>query len=159
MAAVNQVRDWMTFKPVAVREEGAALEALDLMVEQGIRHLPVVDAGNHVIGVLSIDDLRAGFPFDVSWERPIDPPDRDQVRGLCVSDVMMWAPFTVKPDATLRARGAHAVRSSDRMPSRRRCAASAGGDPLGDRRAARARRAAAIAVTCPVPRAEKTPRA
>jgi CBS domain-containing protein len=103
---VSQVRDWMTFKPVAVREEGAALEALDQMVEQGIRHLPVVDAGNHVIGVLSIDDLRAAFPFDVSWQRPIDPLDRDQVRGLRVSDVMTWAPFTVKAGTTLE----HAAR-------------------------------------------------
>jgi CBS domain-containing protein len=103
---VNQVRDWMTFKPVAVREDGAALEALDQMVERGIRHLPVVDVGNHVIGVLSIDDLRAAFPFDVSWTRPIDPLDRDQTRDLRVSDAMTWAPFTVHPETTLE----HAAR-------------------------------------------------
>jgi CBS domain-containing protein len=104
---VSQVRDWMTFKPTAVREDGAALEALDQMVEQGIRHLPVVDAGNHVIGVLSIDDLRAAFPFDVSWQRPIDPLDRGPVRGLRVSDVMTWAPVTVKAETTLE----HAART------------------------------------------------
>src|SRR4029434_1941011 len=103
---VSQVRAWMTRKPVAVREEGAALEALDQMVEQGIRHLPVVDAGNHVIGVLSIGDFGRAFPFDVSWQRPIDPLDRDQVRGLRVSDVMTWAPFTVKAETTLE----HAAR-------------------------------------------------
>ena len=40
---VTQVRDWMTLKPVSVREDAAALEALDPMVEHGIRHLPVVD--------------------------------------------------------------------------------------------------------------------
>jgi len=103
---VNQVREWMTFKPTAVREEGAALEALDQMVEQGIRHLPVVDAGNHVIGVLSIDDLRAAFPFDVSWKRPIDPLDRDEAQGIRVSDAMTWAPIIVHPETTLE----HAVR-------------------------------------------------
>lgn len=97
----SQVRDWMTFKPVAVREEGAALEALDQMVEQGIRHLPVVDAGNRVIGVLSIDDLRAAFPFDVSWRRPIDPLDRGEALGVRVSDVMTWAPFTVRAETPL----------------------------------------------------------
>lgn len=106
MAALTQVRDWMTFKPVVVREDGAALEALDLMVEQGIRHLPVVDAGNRVIGVLTIDDLRGAFPFDVNRNRPLDPVDRNEVIDLRVSDAMTWAPRTVHPETTLE----HAVR-------------------------------------------------
>jgi len=55
---VNQVRDWMTFKPVAVREEGSALEALDQMVEQGIRHLPVVEEGR-LYGMISAGDILA----------------------------------------------------------------------------------------------------
>ena len=107
MAAVTQVRDWMTFKPVAVREDGAALEALDLMVEQGIRHLPVVDAGNHVIGVLSIDDLRGAFPFEVNRSRPLDPIERNEVIDIRVSDAMTWAPITAHPETTLE----HAVRA------------------------------------------------
>ena len=98
---VNQVRDWMSFKPVVVREDSAAVEAFDLMVEEGFRHLPVVDALGRVIGVTTIDDLRGAFPFEVSWERPIDPVERNQVRGLSVSDSMTWAPLIVRPDATL----------------------------------------------------------
>jgi CBS domain-containing protein len=101
MAAVTQVRDWMKLKPVVVREDGAALEALDLMVEQGIRHLPVVDDGNRVIGILTIDDLRGAFPFEVSWKRPPDPLDRSDGRDLRVSDAMTWAPRTVHPETTL----------------------------------------------------------
>jgi acetoin utilization protein AcuB len=113
MAAVSQVRDWMTLKPVVVREDGAALEALDLMVEQGIRHLPVVDAGNRVIGVLTIDDLRGAFPFDVSWKRPLGALERNAAIDLRVSDAMTWAPRTVHPETTLE----HAVRvlSDDRI--------------------------------------------
>jgi CBS domain-containing protein len=103
---VTQVRDWMTFKPVAVREDAAAVEALDTMVEKGIRHLPVVDSANRVIGVLSIDDLRGAFPFEVSWKRPIDPEQRDEVWDVSVSDAMTWAPRTVRPEAALE----HAAR-------------------------------------------------
>jgi CBS domain-containing protein len=103
---VTQVRDWMTFKPVAVREDAAAVEALDTMVERGIRHLPVVDAANRVIGVVSIDDLRGAFPFEVSWQRPIDPEERDEAWDVSVSDTMTWAPHTVRPEAALE----HAVR-------------------------------------------------
>lgn len=106
MATVIQVRDWMKLKPVVVRENGAALEAFDLMVEEGIRHLPVVDAGNRVIGVLTIDDLRGAFPFDVNRNRPLDPVDRNDVIDLRVSDAMTWAPRTVHPETTLE----HAVR-------------------------------------------------
>jgi acetoin utilization protein AcuB len=101
-----QVRDWMTHKPVTVREDEAALDALDTMVEQGIRHLPVVDDRSAVIGVLSIDDLRGAFPFEVSWKRPLDPADRRQALELSVSDAMTWAPLTVHPETALE----HAAR-------------------------------------------------
>jgi acetoin utilization protein AcuB len=91
----------MTHKPVSVREDGAALEALDLMVEGGFRHLPVVDERNRVIGVLSIDDLRAVFPFDVSRHRPLDPIDRSETLDVSVCDAMTWAPHTAHPDTPL----------------------------------------------------------
>jgi CBS-domain-containing membrane protein len=103
---VSQVRDWMTFKPVTVDVDAGALEALDRMVEQDVRHLPVVDADDGLIGVLSIDDLRAAFPFDVSWNRRVDPADRDPAIAIRVSDAMTWAPFTVHPETALD----HAVR-------------------------------------------------
>jgi CBS domain-containing protein len=103
--AMVQVRDWMTDKPVTTREDGSALEALDRMVEHGIRHLPVVDAGNHVIGVMSIDDLRAALPFDVSWQRPVDSADRDLLGDVRVSDAMTWAPLTVNPESSLEHAG------------------------------------------------------
>jgi len=98
---VHQVRDWMTHKPVTVREDGAALDAFDRMVERGIRHLAVVEAGGRVIGVLTIDDLRGAFPFDVYRNRPLDPYDRRQLLDIRVSDAMTWAPHTVHPETVL----------------------------------------------------------
>ena len=103
---VTLVRDWMTFKPFSVREDAAAVDALDTMVEQGIRHLPVTDGDNSVLGVLSIDDLRGAFPFEVSWQRPLDPAERDEVWDVSVADAMTWVPRTVHPEDTLD----HAVR-------------------------------------------------
>jgi acetoin utilization protein AcuB len=97
----SRVRDWMTQKPVTVRDDGAASEALDLMVERGIRHLPVLDAGGQLIGILSIDDLRAALPFDVSRTQRLAPLERDQVRGFRVSDAMTWAPLTAQPGSSL----------------------------------------------------------
>jgi CBS domain-containing protein/RNA polymerase-binding transcription factor DksA len=97
----DRIRDWMTPKPASVREDHSVLEAHDLMVELGIRHLPVVDERNRVIGVLTIDDLRAAVPFDVSRNRPVDPVERSQVAGVRVSDAMTWAPHTARPEMAL----------------------------------------------------------
>jgi len=97
----SQVRDWMTLKPVTVCEDVAALEALDLMMGRGIRHLPVIDAGMRVIGILSIDDLRGAFGFDVSLKRPLGPLERSQALDYRVSDAMTWAPQTVHADTSL----------------------------------------------------------
>jgi CBS domain-containing protein/RNA polymerase-binding transcription factor DksA len=93
----NQVLDWMSSDPVSVSENASALEAFDLVVEHGIRHLPVLDARERVIGILSIDDLRAAFPFEVSPRRPLDPSERQQALDHRVCDVMSWAPLTVHP--------------------------------------------------------------
>ena len=97
----DRIRDWMTPKPASIREDRSVLEAHDLMIDIGIRHLPVVDERNRVIGVLSIDDLRAAVPFDMSRNRPVDPLDRNQVSGIRVSDAMTWAPHTAHPETAL----------------------------------------------------------
>ena len=49
------VKPWMTGDPVSVEPDASALEALDLMVDRGIRHLPVLDAQRRVVGVLAVD--------------------------------------------------------------------------------------------------------
>jgi len=97
----TQVLDWMTSDPVTVSENASALEAFDLMVEHGIRHLPVLDKRERVIGIVSIDDLRAAFPFDVSPKRPLGPPERHHALDHRVCDVMSWAPLTVHPSSSL----------------------------------------------------------
>jgi CBS domain-containing protein len=93
----------MTPDPVSVHDDLPALEAFDLMVEHGIRHLPVVvGSPKRVIGILSIDDLRAAFPFDVSLKRPIGMTERMQARDFRMTDVMTWAPQTVQPGTSLQ---------------------------------------------------------
>src|SRR5262245_15585808 len=74
----RQRRDWMAFKPVSVSENADALEALDQTVEQG-----------------------AALPFDVTWNRRIDPADRGAASGVLVHEAMPLAPITVHPETTL----------------------------------------------------------
>lgn len=59
-----RVREWMTAEPIAVSESTTADEAAHLMVENGFRHLPVVD-GDRTLGVVSLRDvMRHGLETD-----------------------------------------------------------------------------------------------
>jgi CBS domain-containing protein len=101
MPAKVPVKNWMSGDPVAVEPSASALEALDRMIERGIRHLPVVDAARCVVGVLSLDDLRAALPFSVSLRGAPDPEERELAREWSVADVMTHAPATVGEDVSL----------------------------------------------------------
>ena len=95
------LRDLMTLEPVAIEPDRAALEALDLMIDRGIRHLPVLDRRGRVCGVVSIDDLRAAFPFAVSLVRPPSAAERRTGLDLAVGDVMTHGPVTARPQTPL----------------------------------------------------------
>jgi CBS domain-containing protein len=55
-AAAARVTSWMTPDPTTLVPAASAAEALELMLEGGFRHLPVVD-GERVVGVVSLRDL------------------------------------------------------------------------------------------------------
>jgi len=90
------VKQWMSGDPVSVAADASALEALGRMQDRGIRHLPVVDGASRVVGVLSIDDLRAGLPFDVSLRAPARGVAAESAREWCVGDLMTHAPVTAR---------------------------------------------------------------
>lgn len=55
-AAGHRVHQWMTRDPSTLGPDAETAVALDLMLERGFRHLPVVEDGT-VIGVVSMRDL------------------------------------------------------------------------------------------------------
>jgi CBS domain-containing protein len=99
--AGTRVRDWMTGDVVWVREGSSAVEALDLMVDRGIRHLPVLGEEGELVGILSIDDLRAALPFDIGPKRTLGPAERHASLDCSVEDAMTWVPQTLQPDTSL----------------------------------------------------------
>jgi acetoin utilization protein AcuB len=95
------VKAHMSGDPVSIEPDASALEAFERMLERGIRHLPVVDREHRVVGVLSIDDLRAALPFPLSLRRPLEPAQRDAARESRVGEIMTHGPETLGPDAPL----------------------------------------------------------
>lgn len=106
------VKAYMTGAPTSVDEDASALAALELMVERGIRHLPVLDSARTLVGIVSIDDLRAALPFAVALGDPPGPQERGEARDWQVGEIMTHAPETARPDTTL-------AEAAERMASRR----------------------------------------
>jgi CBS domain-containing protein len=67
-----RVREWMTVDPVTASESTDVEEAMRTMLEQGFRHLPVVEGGR-TIGVVSLRECtRAAMHVDVGADAPAD---------------------------------------------------------------------------------------
>ena len=64
----HQVHLWMTREPMTIGPEASTAEALDTMLEQGFRHLPVVEGGS-IVGMVSMRDLQPGPARRHSAER------------------------------------------------------------------------------------------
>ena len=69
-AATTPVSDFMTPAPEALQPDSELADAADLMLELGIRHLPVVRSGR-LVGVLSMRDV-----LDADHPRPHGQLDR-----------------------------------------------------------------------------------
>ena len=67
-----RVREWMTQDPVTASESTSVDEAMRTMLEQGFRHLPVVEGGR-TIGVVSLRELmRSEMQIDVGADASVD---------------------------------------------------------------------------------------
>jgi len=60
LASNVRVKDVTLPRVFTCREDDDAREALKTMVSQNVRRLPVVDAGDKLVGILSIDDILRG---------------------------------------------------------------------------------------------------
>jgi acetoin utilization protein AcuB len=93
------VKDRMTIDPVTVAPETTFPEAFELIREKGIRHLPVMDKGGKLIGVVARTDLLHASPsmattlsvFEINF----------LLATLHIREVMSSPPVTVAEDAPL----------------------------------------------------------
>jgi CBS-domain-containing membrane protein len=90
--------DLMTRDPVSVSRDIRLIDAVAVMVEHRIRHLPVVDGTTAVIGMLSDRDILAAIrePADDAETPMVSPAD------YRVCDVMMHPAITASSEQVLR---------------------------------------------------------
>jgi acetoin utilization protein AcuB len=60
------MREMIQRNPVTIGPDASFFEARNLIHEKGIRHLPVVDENNRVLGIVTDRDIREAAPSDAS---------------------------------------------------------------------------------------------
>lgn len=90
----------MTRNVVAVGPDVGILEAEELLAKHRVRHLPVIDKDNTLIGIITDRDIRSFMPSSVLSDEE-SARERGQMVHLKVKDAMTKDPVTVSPENTL----------------------------------------------------------
>jgi acetoin utilization protein AcuB len=91
----------MTRKVITVDPDKTVFEAQELMANNHIRHLPVVDQNQQLIGIVTDRDIRSALPYDFIKES-CSPEQREKICSLTVKDIMAGDPITVSPTYTIQ---------------------------------------------------------
>jgi acetoin utilization protein AcuB len=90
------VQAWMTNNPIALKQEEAIAEAMELMKNHKIRRLPIINNKGDLLGILSSEDVKAALPS------AIDANYDDSTRALAnqaqVGSFMSISPVTVQQE-------------------------------------------------------------
>ena len=79
--------------------EAGILDAQELMSENNIRHLPIVDKNQQLIGVVTDRDFRSALPYRF-YEAPQD--EGEKFGKLKVKDIMTRDPISISPAYTIQ---------------------------------------------------------
>jgi len=82
-----KIRDLMIKDPITITENASITDALERMKYNSIRHLPVVEPDNRLIGFLTLADLKQGLIPSM-------------VGDVSLSDLMIPDPITIRPGIT-----------------------------------------------------------
>ncbi|UXY25232.1 CBS domain-containing protein [Streptomyces sp. HUAS TT20] len=104
---VPLVRDVMDVPAASMRDDLPYRDIARLLAREQVGALPVVDADDHVVGVVSESDLLAKVAFEASGHRPghvgrlRERRMHSKVRGETAADLMTSPAITVLPGATV----------------------------------------------------------
>jgi acetoin utilization protein AcuB len=91
----------MTKKVISIGKEVGIFEAHEKMVQNNIRHLPVVEDDNTLIGIVTDRDIRSGLPYEL-FKKDDFEKEKEKFSDLKVKDIMSKDPFTISPLHTIQ---------------------------------------------------------
>lgn len=104
--ARRYVRSIMSSRPVSVKPDTPLRDLIDIVVREGVRSLPVLNAQNVVIGIVTDNDLkRAGLDANLTLLMRLNPRERESILKdipqVTARDVMSHPAVTISQVATL----------------------------------------------------------
>lgn len=94
------VHQSMTARVITIGKEASLLQAKELMRDNHIRHLPVIDAQEKLIGVITDRDIRGAMPLE-NVRLPDFCKKMEVAAQLKVGDIMTPDPITIGPQDTI----------------------------------------------------------
>lgn len=91
----------MTSKVVTVTRDMPIRQAYEVMNKNKIRHLPVIDDDNRLLGIITDRDIRSALPSKFA-QGVYDEQEERKFRELQVAEVMTAKPVTISPTDTLQ---------------------------------------------------------
>jgi acetoin utilization protein AcuB len=91
----------MTRRVITVDPEASVFDAQELMAGNQIRHLPVVDTDNRIVGIVTDRDIRSALPYSF-FKEPYSESEKKKISGLCVKDIMSRKPISISPTYTIQ---------------------------------------------------------
>jgi len=91
----------MTSKVITLRADDSILEAQRKMAKNKIRHLPVIDDEDHLIGVVTDRDVRSVLPYDCYNDPDCVEAKKDEI-GYTIKDIMTVDPIAISPSDTIQ---------------------------------------------------------
>ena len=91
----------MVSQVITIDKDASVFEAQEKMASSGIRHLPIVDADNRLIGIVTDRDIRSAMPYRLIKEKGVTK-EREKLAQLKVEDIMTHDPMTISPMHTIQ---------------------------------------------------------
>ena len=91
----------MTRKVITVAPDDGIFKAQELMAANKIRHLPVIETDNRLIGVVTDRDIRSALPYEFFKASPSEE-EKKNFAELKIKDIMTKNPITISPTHTLQ---------------------------------------------------------
>ena len=91
----------MVSQVITIDKDASVFEAQEKMAANGIRHLPIVDADNRLIGIVTDRDVRSVMPYRLIKEKGI-AQEREKLAHLKVENIMTRNPKTISPMYTIQ---------------------------------------------------------
>ena len=91
----------MVSQVITIDKDASIFEAQEKMAANKIRHLPIVDDNNRLIGIVTDRDIRSALPYSLIKHKP-SAEEREALAQRKVKDIMTRRPKTISPMYTIQ---------------------------------------------------------